>query len=240
MSLTQLRQRVPGPIKWALRPLKRLVTTKGREELLYWKTVPQPDPVARDDYYRRYLLGIAGQTDDSYVAGKVIADFGCGPMGSLTWARSAIARIGIDVLSDLYADEFREAIQSHGMIYVKSTEKTIPLPTAYVDVMFTLNAMDHVDDFPTMCQEILRVIKPGGEFVGSFNLGEDPTMCEPQRLTEDAVKDTLLKHLEIVSYRTAPHGPEENPYGALLDGTGSQPIPTGKQGYLWVRARKAS
>jgi SAM-dependent methyltransferase len=238
MSLTQFRQRVPGPIKWALRPLKKLVTTKGREELLYWKTVPQPDPIARDDYYRRYLLGIAGERDDGYVAGKVIADFGCGPMGSLTWARSAVARIGVDVLADLYADEFRDAIRTHGMIYVKSTEKTVPLPSDYVDVMFTLNAMDHVDDFSTMCQELIRVIKPGGEFVGSFNLGEDPTLCEPQRLTEDVVREHLLSHLQIVSYRTAPRGPEENPYGVLLDGTGNQPIPPGQQGYLWVRARK--
>jgi SAM-dependent methyltransferase len=238
MSLTTLRQRVPGPIKWALRPLKKLVTTKGREELLYWKTVPQPDPTARDDYYRRYLLGIAGERDDSYVAGKVVADFGCGPMGSLTWARPAIARIGIDVLADLYADEFRDAIPSHGMIYVKSTEKTVPLPTDYVDVMFTLNAMDHVNDFPTMCKELIRVLKPGGEFVGSFNLGEDPTICEPQRLTEDVVREQLLRHLQIVSYRTAPRGPDDNPYGALLNGTGSQPIAAGQQGYLWVRARK--
>jgi SAM-dependent methyltransferase len=228
---------MPGPIKWALRPFKRLVTTKGREELLYWQGVPTPDPAARDDYYRRYLLGIAGEADDGYVAGKVIADFGCGPMGSLAWAKSAAVRIGIDVLADLYADEFRDAVRGHGMVYVKSTEKTLPLPTDFVDVMFSLNAMDHVDDFPTICSELVRVIRPGGEFVASFNLGEDPTMCEPQRLTEDVVREHLLKYLQVVSYRTAPRGPESDPYGELLAGT-SRPIPEGQEGYLWVRARK--
>ena len=45
-------------------------------------------------------------------------------------------------------------------------------------------------------------------------------------------------HLHVVSYRTAPRGPDDNPYGTLLDGAGSQPIPPGQQGYLWVRARK--
>jgi SAM-dependent methyltransferase len=124
------------------------------------------------------------------------------------------------------------------MVYVTSTEHSVPLPTGFVDVMFTLNAMDHVDDFPAICRELVRVLRPGGEFVGSLNLGEDPTICEPQRLTEDAVQAHLLRHLEVVSYRTAPRGPDANPYGALLDGAGSQPIPPRQAGYLWVRARK--
>jgi SAM-dependent methyltransferase len=237
MSLSTLRRQIPGPVKWALRPLKKFVTTKGREELLYWKGVPTPDPAARDDYYRRYLLAIAGEPDESFVAGKVIADFGCGPMGSLTWAKFAAMRIGIDVLADLYADEFHDGICGHGMVYVKSTERTVPLPTSGVDILFTLNAMDHVDDFPTTCDEILRVLKPSGQFVGSFNLGEAPTICEPQRLTENLIREHLLRHLKIDSYRTAPRGPDADPYGELLAGQ-NRPIPAGQEGYLWVRAGK--
>jgi len=54
-------------------------------------------------------------------------------------------RIGIDVLADCYADEFTDNILSHGMIYLKSTEQVIPLPSAMVDILFTMNAIDHVD-----------------------------------------------------------------------------------------------
>ena len=58
------------------------------------------------------------------------------------------------------------------MCYVRSTEKTIPLPSNYVDVLFTLNAIDHVARFEVMCKEILRILAPGGDFFASFNLDD--------------------------------------------------------------------
>jgi hypothetical protein len=30
--------------------------------------------------------------------------------------------------------------------------------------------MDHVDNFDAMCSELLRILRPGGELIGSFNL----------------------------------------------------------------------
>src|SRR6185437_14216387 len=109
-------------------------------------------------YYERLMLGMAEEPNADFLSGKIVADFGCGPCGTLVWAPHALVRIGIDVLADRYADEFPEVIRSHGMIYVKSTEKVIPLPSDSVDVLFTLNAIDHVSDFPAMCSEIIRVI----------------------------------------------------------------------------------
>jgi SAM-dependent methyltransferase len=234
----RLRQKVPAPIKRVLRPLGNLVTTKGREELAFWKSVGPRSPVVRDAYYRKYLLAIAGEDDDSFLAGKIIADFGCGPAGSLTWAKSAAMRIGIDVLADVYADEFGASICAHDMVYVTSTERTIPLPGHFIDVLFTLNAMDHVKDFPAMCQELLRVMKPGGLFVGSFNLGESPTICEPQRLTEETIREHLLDRLEVIHSRTAEKGPPDNLYVRLLEDGFSEPVSPGAEGYLWVRAMK--
>src|ERR1035437_1167159 len=119
---------------------------------------------------------------------------------------SAALRIGIDVLVDLYADAFKDDLISHGMVYVKSTEAVIPLPSNFVDVVITLNAIDHVDRFAEMCQEVLRILKPGGEFIASFNLEEPASRTEPQRLTEELVKVNLLDHLETLSYRVSKQG----------------------------------
>ena len=35
-----------------------------------------------NDHYRKLMLGIAQEKDDSFLAGKIVADFGCGPRGS--------------------------------------------------------------------------------------------------------------------------------------------------------------
>ena len=182
------------------------------------------------------MLAMAGESTDDFLKGKIVADFGCGPRGSLVWARSALLQIGIDVLADRYADEFTDIITSHGMIYLKSTENVIPLPSGFVDIMFTLNAIDHVDKFSNICIELLRVLRPGGEIIGSFNLEEPSSPCEPQQLNEKIIKENLLNHLEVISYRITKKGPKGDLYAPFFNGNLSYRI--GQEGFLWVRARK--
>ena len=134
-------------------------------------------------------MRLAKEESHQFLEGKVVADFGCGPRGSLCWATSARCRIGIDVLADSYM-EFD--ISEQNMVYVASSEKKIPLPTNYLDIMFTMNALDHTSFIGLMCSEIVRVIKPGGTFIGSFNLAERGTFSEPQTLYEDKLESSLL------------------------------------------------
>ncbi len=89
-----------------------------------------------------------------------------------------------------------------------------------------------------MCKEIIRVLKPGGEFIGSFNLEEPASPCEPQQLNERIIKDNLLNNMEVQSYRINKKGPEENLYAPFFDGNLS--YKPGQEGFLWVKARKTS
>jgi len=230
-------------VRQALRPITRQILNrlipKYDAELNFWRSRLKINKGKfSNSHYERLLLAIAEEPSDDFLSGKIVADFGCGPRGSLVWASSALLRIGIDVLADRYADEFTDNIVSHGMIYLKSTENVIPLPSDFVDVMFTLNAMDHVDNFPVMCKEIIRVLKPGGEFIGSFNLEEPRSTCEPQQLNERIIKENLLNHLEVQSYRITKKGPKEDLYAPFFGGALSYGL--GQEGYLWVRARKTS
>ena len=78
-----------------------------------------------------------------------------------------------------------------------------------MDVLFTLNAIDHVNDFAGMYAELLRVIEPGGLYVGGSNLEEPAIACEPNQLNEQLNKSNLLDNLEIESYRITREGPTE-------------------------------
>ncbi len=227
----------PKRIIRILYPIRNRFIKKNNAEFSFWQSRLKIDKgTFTNDHYEKLMLAMAEEPDDTFLKGKVIADFGCGPRGSLVWAYSASLRIGIDVLADRYADEFTANIISHGMIYVKSTENVIPLPSDFVDIMFTLNAIDHVDNFSTMCSEIIRVLKPGGLFIGSFNLEEPPSPAEPQRLNEDYIKENLLNNLEIQSYRITRKGPLENIYAHFFDGDLS--YEPGQEGFLWVRGKK--
>jgi len=205
--------------------------TKYAAELRYWQERwAAENERFNNSWYQKLMLAMAGEKDASFLEGKIVADFGCGPRNSLWWAAPARIRIGIDVLADAYA---RFNIAAHDMCYVCSTEQTIPLPSDYVDVLFTVNAMDHVVHFEAICDEILRILARGGSFIGSFNLDGPRTPAEPQTLSEARVKHHLLNRLDLISYRVAPHGPEGNAYQHFFDDT---PPPTSGRRILWVRA----
>ncbi|MCK5051140.1 MAG: methyltransferase domain-containing protein [Candidatus Cloacimonetes bacterium] len=237
LIISNLKAIIPGPIKQILRPIKNRFIKKNVAALSFWRSRFKIDKGKfSNSHYKRLMLAMAEEPNNNFLQGKIVADFGCGPRGSLVWASSALLRIGIDVLADRYAEEFTDNITSHGMIYLKSTENVIPLPTDFVDIMFTLNAIDHVDNFSVMCNEIMRVLKPGGQFIGSFNLEEPASSSEPQQLNEEIIKENLLNNMEIQSYKITNQGPNGNLYAPFFDGNLS--YKQGQEGILWVRAKK--
>jgi SAM-dependent methyltransferase len=210
---------------------------KEMAEMRFWRSRHRIDGGCFENgHYERLMLAVAGEPDSAWLTGTVVADFGCGPRGSLVWVSEAAVRIGIDVLAARYATEFPDDIRSHGMVYVTSTERVIPLPSESVDVLFTVNALDHVAELEAMCDELLRILRPGGLLVASLNLDEPPAPSEPQRLTEDVLSSLLLSRLEVESYRTADRPAQGDAYEPFYEGRlGRTP---GEPGFLWVRARK--
>jgi len=233
----KLEQIVPEVIKDLINPVLRLFIPKYSAELAYWKVKHRLENHRFINiHYRELMLAMAGQPDDNFLKGKTVTDFGCGPRGSLAWVTSARQKIGIDVLVDKYSDAFSTDILSHDMVYLKSTEKIIPLPSESVDVLFTINAMDHVKHFELMCAEILRIMKPGALFFGSFNIGEPKAPCEPQKLSESMIKQQLLDRLTLESYQMTLPGDAGEPYKPFLEKNFSDQ--SVKKGMLWIRARK--
>lgn len=210
---------------------------KYNHELSFWRGRFANDKgMFQNSHFENLFLSMAQETSSEFVNGKIVADFGCGPRGSLVWAKGAALRIGIDVLADHYIDLFSDNLKTHGMLYLKSTENNIPIPSEFVDIMFTLNAIDHVDNFYKMCNEMHRVIRVGGEFIGSFNLEEPESSTEPQRLTEEKIKNNLLNKFKIKTYRTSKRNHGDNPYEFMLNNNFD--YKKGQEGFLWVRAIK--
>ena len=228
------------------RALRKLVgsgfTRQGRKpdlELNYWRGyIAQADTASEAAYYQKFITDMGAINDPAFFDGKIVLDIGCGPMGSLTWMTGARARIGLDPLAADYA-EF--GIAQHDMVYVCCGAETMPFPSGYVDVVISMNSLDHVDDFYAVCLQIRRVLKPGGHFVGSLNLNEPPSKCEPWMLTEDLLHKHLFEGWEREFYKVRPRISQDGPFApyryfyedcppGLLDAEGPQA--------LWCRFRK--
>ena len=95
-----IRALVPRPVKSNLRQLYSTVYTalpqpqrppeKYDSELAFWKSRYEIDTGKfQNAHFRTEMLAMAQVENDEFLRGKIVADFGCGPRGSLVWAESA-------------------------------------------------------------------------------------------------------------------------------------------------------
>jgi ubiquinone/menaquinone biosynthesis C-methylase UbiE len=203
----QLRLRVQDNIGPIFFGKKFLIPTKQKAELIFWEQhflAHGGEP--ETEYYRKFMMDMGGIEEESFFSDKICLDVGCGPRGSLTWLKNARAAIGIDPLADQY---MRLGIGSHKMIYLSASAERLPLPSHYVDVVFSMNSLDHVDNLAEVCSEIRRVLKPGGYFIGSLNLDEAKTLAEPYPLTEELLQNHLFCGWEREFYKIRPKPKDE-------------------------------
>lgn len=191
--------------------------SKGTGELSFWKMKHRMDGgLFANHEYADIMIPMAEPLTREDLVGKTVADFGCGPRGSLAWLAEDAHCIGIDVLLPSYLAEFEADLASHKMSYVACTETFIPLRTDVVDVLYTMNALDHVNNLDAMIGEILRILKPGGHFIGAFNLGEEATVTEPQTFDREKLQNILFNRFETLSLRVAPKTDDDFKYGAFF------------------------
>lgn len=175
---------------------------KTQSELQYWKSkYIEEGNSFRNKHYQIWMLNLLETNSVNIFSDKVVADFGCGPRGSLSWIENAKVKIGLDVLALEYLTNFSRTLKKHGMIYAATTETHIPLPDNYVDILFTINSFDHVSCPRIMAKELLRILKPGGIFAASFNLYEPATLTEPQTLKYEDIEDRFFPALKDIKTR---------------------------------------
>jgi SAM-dependent methyltransferase len=175
---------------------------KNKRELAFWvQYAKEKGAEPETAYYQKFMMDMGDIHDLSFFDDKICLDLGCGPKGSLTWLTKARAAIGLDPLAEFYLPL---GIRQHNMLYLRAPAEAIPLPSEYVDVIFSMNSLDHVDNLPVACAEIRRCLKPGGWFIGSLNLEEPKTLTEPWTLGEEFLKQHLFCGWQAEFYKIRP------------------------------------
>lgn len=186
------------------------------------------------DNYRATMTGAGNITDLSFFDGKIVVDIGSGPACTLCWIPNARALIGIDPLADRF---MQLGIASHDMLYLNAPGERIPLPSGYVDVAFSINALDHVEDPVAVMDEIDRILRPGGHFIGSIGFKDEPTFTEPHVLTRNFIEKNMLRGWTQEFSIIRPKGPSPKEFYRFFH---EQPPPSYKADELiwWCRYRK--
>lgn len=206
---------------------------KYKGEMSFWKAY-----YVREGFdntvYKKMMLGILGNEDDSVFKNKVVVDFGCGPQGSLVWTDVPKVKIGVDVLATQYFETFPEELRKHNMVYVQSSENAIPLPSDYADFLITINSLDHVYNLDIITIELKRILKQGGILLGGFNINEPETECEPQKLTIAKLNKYLFNEMDVMNCKVSVKGIGNTDNIKSLDEV--EKIIGNNEAVLWIKA----
>lgn len=101
--------------------------------------------------------------------GKIVLDLGCshGYLLHSFLQHEQFTAIGADLVPEYLEDARRQ--YGDKIRFVQTTAATIPLPDHSVDVVYTIDTMEHLSQPKELFAEVYRVMKPGGIFLVHFN-----------------------------------------------------------------------
>jgi SAM-dependent methyltransferase len=157
------------------------------------------------------------------IAGASVADFGGGP----GFYSSAFRRAGATtVLVDADIDEIRlHGRRTPGSV-VGLAERA-PLRDGAVDIAFSSNLLEHVRDLGGTCDEIVRVVRPGGVAVLSYTIWLGPWGGH-----ETSPWHLLGGHRAARRYQRKHGKPPKNLYGTSMYAASVA------DGLSWLRSRR--
>lgn len=217
----------------AARHAGRLLGTKGRSELAFW-TDKWDAAIRNGGLWGPDALELSGDTevaetyggrrlqqaraevkrvlveakidDDSYFAGKVVLDIGPGCMGFPDACPAAVS-IGVDPLAQDYAEA--GLLLESNAVYLSVPAESIPLRSASVDVIIARNSLDHVDSPTKVLAEVLRLLRPGGEFIVNVDVDHPPSPTEPHEISRETLNE-WFSPFEIITEDVWDHGHAED------------------------------
>ena len=131
---------------------------------------------------------------------KVVVDIGCGPTGRLEWLEGSF--VAIEPLGTALRRLPWAHMEKYHKIYDQPAEKRIDELVGKVDMIFSLNCLDHAYDLEAIISNVAAYLKPGGQAFISVDVDKSPKEDDthPLIIRHETMRSMFHKHgLTIVN-----------------------------------------
>lgn len=167
------------------------LSNKNDQEISHFVRAYAPRGAAETSYARRIKILPTPATESD----SIILDIGCGPYDSISAIQGK--HIFLDDIMDAYVDKLSA---THDGLRVCARTELMPFSDRSIDVVYSINMIDHVDDMPETMAEVHRVLKPGGKVYMQTYYNSHPLLE-----TEPGVFDRFFLDMYIRPYFDIEH-----------------------------------
>ena len=170
------------------------LSRKNAMEIEHFRNSFRPAVPARKSYARR----ISALPHPTTTSETLVLDVGCGPYDSI----SALPGIHVflDDIMDLYIDELGAGFDG---ICISARTELMPLRDDSIDVLYSINMIDHVDDMPAALAEMHRVLRPDGRLYCQSYFNSQPLLeTEPGVFDRTFYDEYVTPNFEVEYVRT--------------------------------------
>jgi SAM-dependent methyltransferase len=188
-------------------------------ELRYWLSTG----LGKGTYIYENYLRLFG-VDAGSLAGKVVLDFGSGPLGGVlsVLGPAGVAGHAVDVLAGEYNDLRASPVPIEPVVDYRTA-----LADDSCDVCFCTNALDHDPRPERVVGEIARLLKPGGLLYLHVHRRREDQLNKAHRfvVTEPIVRSWLRPYFDELWLRTDQDWPNDEPDLTMIYGCFSRRSP---------------
>ena len=165
------------------------LSRKNEREIEHFRRTFKPLPPFEKLYSRKISSLPAPETGPD----TVVLDIGCGPYDCLSAMPGT--HVFLDDIMNLYVDEIGAVLD--GTPVCARTE-LMPFAADSIELLYSVNMLDHVDDMPATVAEMHRILAPGGRIYCQSYFNSHPLLdTEPGVFDRTFYDDYVLPLFEV-------------------------------------------